>query len=123
VKRGKLYLIDWNEASASALAQSLEADGWSVRTETVDGARAVLHMMDDAPDVVAVDLARLPSHGREAARAVRTAKNLGGTPIVFFGGTDEARSKAAGAVPDATITTPDELPHVLARLVIRSAEG
>lgn len=121
MKRGKLYLIDWDEASANETAAALEADGWSVRAESIDGARAVKHMMDDAPDVVAVDLSRLPSHGRETARAVRLAKKLAGIPIVFYGGTDDARSKAAGVVPDATLSATEELPHVLARLTMRAA--
>ncbi|HVL91305.1 MAG TPA: hypothetical protein VM841_13815 [Actinomycetota bacterium] len=123
MKRGKLYLIDWDEASAAEAAQALEADGWSVRIESIDGARAVKHMMDDPADVVAIDLSRLPSHGRETARAVRGAKVTAATPIVFYGGADDARSKAAGAVPDATLTTAEDLPHVLARLAMRPAEG
>lgn len=121
MKRGTLYLIDWDETSATAAAKSLEDDGWSVRVEAIDGARAVKHMMDDAPDIVVIDLSRLPSHGRETARAVRGAKKLAGLPIVFFGGTDDARAKAAGVVPDATMTSQDELPHVLARMTMRAA--
>lgn len=121
MKRGKLYLIDWDAESAASLEETLSADGWSVRTETVDGARAVKHLLDEAADVVAIDLSRLPSHGRETARAVRGAKPIASTPIVFFGGTDDARMKAAGVVPDATMTTPEDLPHVLARLTMRSA--
>lgn len=121
MKRGSLYLIDWDPDSAQTLAAALTEEGWSVRTETVDGARAVKHMLDEAPDAVAIDLSRLPSHGRETARAVRGAKPIHSIPIVFFGGTDEARMKAGGVVPDATMTSAEELPHVLARLTMRAA--
>lgn len=121
MKRGNLYLIDWDEAGAAEAAKELEADGWSVRIESIDGARAVKHMMDEVPDVVAIDLSRLPSHGRETARAIRSAAKMAAIPIVFYGGTEEARHKAAGVVPDATMTTHQELLPVLARLTMRSA--
>ncbi len=121
MKRGRLFLIEWESGAAAKRAAALQADGWTVDVEAVDGARAVKHMREDPPDVLAIDLSRLPSHGRETGRAVRGLKDLRDIPIVFFGGAAEAQSRAAAVVPGATFTSDEELPHVIARLAFRSA--
>lgn len=116
----RVFLIDFDEDAAATRVKALKKAGWSVDVETIDGALAWKRMREDPPDVVAIDLSRLPSHGREAGRAVRSAKDLRDVPIVFFGGTSEAQTRAAGVVPGAILIDASDLIPKLNRLMLRA---
>lgn len=115
-----LFLVEWDAASAEERAKVLKKEGWTVTIESSDGARAWKHMRENPPDAVAIDLSRLPSHGRETGRAVRHAKELQGIPIIFFGGDEMQQSRTAGVVPGAIFASADDLSHTLARSLLRS---
>lgn len=116
VTKKKLFLIEWDAPAAATRAAALEKAGWSVEIESVDGAIAWTRISESDPDVVAVDLTRLPSHGREAARVVRMTAATRHIPIVFIDGTAEAQAKALGVVPGAHHVTGDDLAEVLSKL-------
>ena len=113
----RAFVIDFDSESAREHAQALEAAGWQVHSESVDGAIAWQRIYESPPDVVVIDLSRLPSHGREAGRAVRIHVNLSHIPIVFVDGSSEARSKALGVVPGALYSPGAELIATLSQLV------
>jgi len=54
------------------------------------------------PDVIVIDLSRLPSHGREVATALRAMKDTRHIPIVFAGGALEKVEAIRKLLPDAT---------------------
>jgi CheY-like chemotaxis protein len=53
------------------------------------------------PDAFIIDLARLPSHGREIAIALRQSKATRAVPIVFCEGDEEKVAKTRALLPDA----------------------
>jgi hypothetical protein len=57
------------------------------------------------PDAVVIDLSRVPSHGREVALSVRSAKATRHIPLVFVDGEPEKVEKTRQFIPDATFTT------------------
>ena len=63
-----------------------------------------------------VYLTRLPSHGRETARYLRSIKATRDIPILFVDGGEEAIERTMRAVPDALFTTSDRLQTALANL-------
>lgn len=111
--KGKLFYIHWNETEAEAQAQAFRDQGWDVRLEAKDGARASRRIEGDPPNVVVISLTRLPSHGRETAAYLRSRRAGRGVPIVFVDGTEDAVEKAAAKVPEAIYTTTPELQVVL----------
>ncbi|MBI2165619.1 MAG: response regulator [Chloroflexi bacterium] len=115
VMKGNLFLIHWNQMEAEALARLLRAEGWQVRIEAQDGARAWRSIREDTPDVVVIFLARLPSHGRKTAEALRSTRGTRGLPIVFVDGKPEAVEKATSKVPDAMYTGSAQLKEALAK--------
>ncbi len=112
-----LYLIHWNEAEVRERADRLRAWGYRVRTEGSDGARAGHAILADPPGAIVVDLARLPSHGRETAHAIRSYKAGRSIPIVFLPGDPLKMDKVRQAVPDAVWSTWETLETDLAQIV------
>lgn len=67
------------------------------------------------PDAVVIYLTRLPSHGRETAIALRSARATRNVPIVFVEGKGEPLEKTRAKVPDAIYVTSEELGNALSR--------
>lgn len=118
--KGRLFLIHWHAAEAEAYAEAFQVAGWEIAgMEAADGARAVRAVLTDLPDVVVISLARLPSHGRETAAALRARRTTRQVPIVFVDGQGEALEKTKARVPDAVYVSSAELAAVLTRITGR----
>ncbi len=112
----RLLLVHWHAEEAETLAAPLRRTGWQVEIETEDGGRAVRRILADPPRAVAISLGRLPSHGRETARALRESPGGKDLSILFFDG-DPAKVEAIRqAVAGAQFLSAAELPAALDRL-------
>jgi CheY-like chemotaxis protein len=114
--RRRLFLVEWDADSAGRRAAVLRGAGWEVAAETEDGGRAYPAMRADRPEVVVIDLARRPSHGREVAKSLQKGKAFRSLPLVLVDGDNASRERLAGHVPDAIWTTSDDLLSTLERL-------
>ena len=123
MQTGNLYLIHWHPGEAEALAQPLREQGWSVRIEAEDGARAYRETGAEVPDVVVVYLTRRPSHGRETALTLRQRKSTRDVPILFVGGSPEDAEKVRQKLPDARFLVETDLPAALRAAHPPSAVG
>ena len=63
----------------------------------------------DATDAFVIDLARVPSHGREVAVYIRGTKATRHIPIVFAGGEPDKVEKVRQMIPDATYADWDHI--------------
>ncbi len=112
----RLFLTHWNKTEAADIASSLIKMGQDViGVESSDGARAVRLIKETIPDTVVVYLARLPSHGLETARALRSVKWARTIPIVFVAESGETHEKAKLKVADAIYAASSALKAILAR--------
>ena|SRR3990172_5674 len=111
--KGKIFLIHWNQEEAKAYAEAIQARGWQVDTESEEGSRAGNLIKENLPDLVLIYLTRLPSHGRETAKWLRSLKKTRDLPIIFVGGKEEAVEKVRGQVPEGEFITEVELGKVL----------
>jgi hypothetical protein len=57
------------------------------------------------PDVILIDLGRLPSQGRDVALSIRTAAATRRVPLVFIKGDPVKTAKVRSLLPDARVTT------------------
>ena len=114
--KGRLFLVHWNAAEAAELAAPFEQAGWQVESEAEDGARAGKRILANPPAAVVIYLTRLPSHGRETAHTLRSAKAGKRIPVIFVDGAEDKVAKVRANVPDGIFTTSAKLPQVLARL-------
>ena len=103
--KGKLFLFQWDEKSATVRASELAGEGWLVEMEFEEGSRGCKNLKAFAPDVVVFDIAKKAVHSRECGRALRNAKSYRETPFIFVDGTDEDISKVNEKVPAAIFTT------------------
>ena len=113
----KVFLFHWNQAEAEIRANLLSHDGWDIEFEDSDGARGVKTIKNDIPDAVVIYLDRLPSHGRETALALKSAKSTSGIPIIFVDGEKETLGKIKTKIPNATFTDPKKLHATLAKVL------
>ena len=98
-------LIHWNEDEGLERQQQLEAFGFDAAFDVGDGVFQMRQIRADLPDAVVIDLSRMPSHGREVAQGLRSAKTTRHLPIVFVDGEREKVARTQQLFPDAAYTT------------------
>lgn len=104
-KQKTLRLICWNEADAAARSVILRHAGYRVIADPPENAGGMVRYFRDlSPDVVVIDLDRLPSHGRELGLSLRASKSTSHLPLVFAGGTPEKVGILRAALPDVIFT-------------------
>lgn len=94
-------LIHWNDNEADARVREINAKGFEGWRPPREGG-GIKAIRDRRPDAILIDLARLPSHGRDVALSVRGTKALRNVPLVFMGGDIEKLAGIKMLLPDAT---------------------
>ena len=109
----RLYYVHWDKAETLATVRALRAAGHVVRyhcdTGPGAGSRAWKQLAESPPDVLVVNLERLPSHGRRVAAVTREKRRLNDLPVVFVGGARDKVARARAEFPAARFTTPGRL--------------
>lgn len=102
----RVVLVHWKEAELAERVERLVGAGHAVDAwHEVDGAKVLRALGEDPPDVLVIDLGRLPSHGREVGVAVRTRKSTRAVPLVFVDGAKEKVERVRAVLPDAEYVT------------------
>jgi CheY-like chemotaxis protein len=101
----RALLVHWNEEERDARASLLRDAGLDVRFRPSDGSGILQLIRSDPPDLVVIDLTRLPSHGREIAVTLRTRKATRAIPLVFVEGDPAKVRRIRELLPDATFAT------------------
>ena len=112
-------LIHWNEDEGLERRKQLEALGFDASFDFGDGVFALRQIRSGPPDAVVIDLSRIPSHGREVAHSLRSAKATRHLPIVFVDGEPEKVKKTKLLLPDATYTTWGRIKTALPKAIAR----
>lgn len=97
----RVLLVHWKEAEGRERARELRAAGLRVEYEA-DAHSSLRASKDEPPDAFVIDLSRMPSHGREVARALRQSKKTRFVPLVFVGGDPAKVARIREELPDAT---------------------
>jgi CheY-like chemotaxis protein len=102
----RVLLLHWHAAEAAERVERLNRAGFSseyfARTDSDGGFRRI---RENPPDAVVIDLARLPSHGREVGRHLRSHKATRHIPLVFIEADPEKTAQTRALLPDAVFTT------------------
>ncbi|MEZ4410097.1 MAG: hypothetical protein R3A52_27015 [Polyangiales bacterium] len=102
-------LIHWNATEAKARIKQLRAAGHAVTYTAVDGGGQTRGLADDPPELVLIDLTRMPSHGRSVGVMLRQKKSTRRLPLLFVGGADEKVARVRETLPDAAYCGWDEV--------------
>lgn len=101
----RVRLIHWNAVEGRERQLRLASLGVEVDFDTTDGPVLLRSIRARPPDAIVVDLTRLPSHGREAALALRTYKDTRHVPLIFADGEPAKVERIRTLLPDATYTS------------------
>lgn len=113
----RVRLIHWHAAEAQERAARLEALGCRVDWALPRGPDTIRELAANPPAAVVIDLARLPSQGRDMALQLRLKAGTRRVPLVFVGG-DAAKAAAIRALlPDAVYTTWDDIGQALPQAI------
>lgn len=100
----RIRLIHWNATEAEERAARLQAAGHQVEWEP-PAPPALRRMGADPPDVVVIDLSRIPSQGRDVGVMLRTQKSTRQVPLVFVEGAPDKVARVREVLPDAAYTS------------------
>jgi len=115
----RVRLVHWRASEAAALLATLGAAGHAVDYDEDAASAGFRAIFTWPPDVFAIDLSRLPSHGREVAIFFRGQKATRHIPIVFVGGAPEKVEAVRKVLPDAVYTVPGRLRSALREALAR----
>ena len=107
-----ICILHWNEPEAAERLERLQAAGFAAFHTQLAGPPLFQRLRQEPPDAIVIDLARLPSHGREVGAALRAAKATRFIPLVFVGGEPEKVARVQALLPDATYTTWEDVGSV-----------
>lgn len=105
MSKGRVQLIHWNAEEAKERAERLRTFGYEVDHEIAGGQAFLREMGKNPPAAVVIDLARLPSQGRDLALLIRKTKATRDVPLVFIGGVPEKVARIEELLPDAAYTS------------------
>ncbi len=109
-------VIHWREEEATPLIEACRGAGFEVDYLASDGGTVCRAIRTKVPDVIAIDLSRRPSHGREVAIWLRTTKATRSVPILFVGGDALKVALIKELLPDAAYCEMSGLGRVIKRL-------
>ena len=101
----RIVLVHWHEKEAQERAARLQRHGHQVLVhwQQDEGSKgpALRSLTEDPPDVVVLDLGRLPSHGNAIATWIRARKLTRALPLLFVPGAADKTAAIRGRFPDA----------------------
>ena len=100
----RVLLIHTNAAEAKERATILRKAGCDVTHQLPRGLGFLREVRRNPPDIVVIDIDRLPSVGRDVGLALRMSKATRIVPIVFAGGAAEKVAGIRALLPDASFT-------------------
>jgi len=129
--RGRIFVIDDEEDNIEYLSAIIEDAGFQAETAS-DGARALVRLRDDPPDLVFLDVQMPGMNGFEVLKAIREIEALAKVPVVLLSAIgavtgeefdpEKIRTRY-GVEPDAFVPKPVEPRRIVAQIerFLRSA--
>ena len=97
----RIFFVHWNAAEAEERAGRLRQAGYDVEAYWRTDNTGLGLLRANPPDLILVDLSRVPSHGRAVAIFLRRQKATRRVPVVFVGGVREKVARIRGELPKA----------------------
>ncbi len=101
----RALVIHFDLDEARVLAGRVRRDGFDADVYPVRGMSGIGRIRESPPDVVVIDLMRMPSYGRAFGVLLREQKSTRRIPLVFIQGDPEKTRLVRMLLPDAVFTT------------------
>jgi len=115
----KILLVEDNEMNRDMLSRRLARHGYDV-VVAQDGARGVVMVLEEHPDLVLMDMSLPVLDGWEATRRLKSDPATKSVPVIALTAhaMAEDRDKALAAGCDDYDTKPIELPRLLEKITV-----
>ncbi len=113
----RVVVVHYDLAEAVTLADRLRRDGLDAEPCRCLGTKVISRLRSDPPDVVVIDLMRMPSYGRAIGATLRETKSTRSIPLVFLEGDPEKTARVRETLPDAVFAPLDRLAAATKRAV------
>lgn len=105
----RIHLIHWRVAESKQLAEKLTSLGHTVNNLVPINQQFFKNLRANPPEIMVIDLSRLPSQGRDIGVNLRTHKSTLHIPLIFVGGDPVKVTKNKEILPDAIYCNWDEI--------------
>lgn len=112
----RIRFIHWKPEEAGEYVKMLKSTGFKVEFEPYSN-QVLTDDRGHPPDVIVIDLDRIPSQGRDLGIAYRTYKDTRHCPLVFVGGDPGKVRRISEILPDAHYTSWLEIAGALNRAI------
>src|SRR5262249_44360092 len=113
----RILLVHWNENEAAERTRRLEEYGHKVRTLFTSDKKHLDQVRNFPPDLLLIDLSRLPSQGRELASYFRRIKSTRHVPILFVDGDADRVQRVRNLMPDAKFAKSGDIKDAIKRAI------
>jgi CheY-like chemotaxis protein len=113
----RLRLVHWNAEEARERAAILASAGYEVCCEVPRSPEFLRELKKNLPDVVVIDLSRMPSQGRDLALLIRKNGSTRRIPLVFIGGEESTVTRIREILPDVVFTAWGRVRNSLKRAI------
>lgn len=100
----RVLVIHYDAAEAPALASRIRREGFDVYVPRTGGSQVFAAIRANTPDVIVIDLTRMPSYGRVLGGLLREQKSTRAIPLVFIEGDPVKTKLVRQLLPDAVFT-------------------
>ena len=101
----RIHLIHWQKTESEKSAAFLRNFGHEVDCALPENAQFFKSLRTSPPDLMVIDLSRLPSQGRDIVINLRSQKSSQNIPVIFVEGDPEKTARIQQIIPDATYTS------------------
>lgn len=108
-RKTRIRLVHWNAAEAEERAHRLREAGFDVDADVPRSGGFFRDLGKSLPDVLVIDLGRLPSQGRDVAVGIRHQKSTRKVPIVMVDGDPVKVAAVRALLPDLIFAPWDEI--------------
>jgi len=115
----RVLVIHYNPAEAAERAGRLRQLGFDARPYLSLGTRGFREIRADLPDVILIDLTRMPSYGKAMGALMRETKWLRAIPLAFVTGDPAKTAVVREILPDAVFAAWDRIGPAIERAVAR----
>jgi len=99
-----IHLIHWQKKESETYASIIRDLGHEIDSSLPENAQFFKSLRDSMPDLMVIDLSRLPSQGRDLVINMRSQKSLQLIPVIFVEGDPEKVARIQKLIPDAFYT-------------------
>ncbi|GAB4137213.1 MAG: hypothetical protein Fur0041_11900 [Bacteroidia bacterium] len=109
-----LFYLHWNEQELLERITHLNDLDFEIHSHSSQ--RETPQWKERWPDIFVISLEHLPSHGREYAQWLRSAKKRNHIPLIFVDGQSDKVEQMKLIFPDAIFCSREELPEFLKKI-------